>query len=473
MAKSQLKDFNKDISEWFNDVVLKAELADYAPVKGCMIIRPYGYAIWEGIQNFMDPLIKEHGVKNAYFPLFIPMHYLEKEKEHVEGFAPQLAIVTIGGGKKLEENLAVRPTSETIMYDMYKKWTTSWRELPILINQWCNIVRWEKRTYLFLRTSEFLWQEGHCAHLTPEENMATVTWALDMYEKTYNELLGMYGIKGKKSNSEKFPGAGDTYTFESLMPNGKSLQACTSHDLAQNFSKSFDWTVQDQKGVKIYPYQNSWGFSTRSIGGLILAHGDENGLKLPPNIAPTQVVIIPIPGHKLALEKATEIFNSLKKDFRLELDSYDGETAGFKFNKWELKGVPLRLELGDRDVTSKSIVIVRRDTGEKISVPISELSNKIKSLLSEIQNSLFEKHKKFTEDHTFTVDSYDEFKKIMETTRGFIKAHWCENAECEAEIKTDTKATTRCLPFNTPEEEGKCIKCGAPSHHRWIFGLSY
>jgi len=473
MAKSQLKDFNTDLSEWYNDIVLKAELADYAPVKGCMVIRPYGYAIWEGIQRFMDPLIKEHGVKNAYFPLFIPMSYLQKEKEHIAGFSPQLAIVTIGGGKELSEKLAVRPTSETVMYDLYKKWTTSWRDLPLRLNQWCNIVRWEKRTYLFLRTSEFLWQEGHCAHLTQEENLTEVMWALNMYEKTYNELLGMYGIKGIKSNTEKFAGGNKTYTFESLMPNGKSLQACTSHDLGQNFSKSIDWTVQDQDGQKIFPYQNSWGFSTRSIGGLILAHGDENGLKLPPYIAPIQVVIIPIPGHKTASEKSTEIYNSLNKDFRVELDSYDGETAGFKFNKWELKGVPLRIELGDRDVVANSVIIVRRDTGEKITTSISELSSKINSLLLEIQNSLFAKHKKFTEDHTFSVDSYDEFKKIMGTSRGFIKAHWCENAECETQIKTDTKATTRCLPLDAPKEEGKCIKCGAPSHHRWIFGLSY
>lgn len=473
MAKSQLKDFNSDLSEWFNDVVLKSELADYAPVKGCMIIRPYGYALWEGIMNFMDPLIKAHGVKNAYFPLFIPMHYLEKEKAHVAGFAPQLAVVTVGGGKKLEEPLAVRPTSETIMYDMYKKWTSSWRDMPVLMNQWCNVVRWEKRTYLFLRTSEFLWQEGHCAHLTHEENMSTVTWALNMYEKTYNELLGMYGIKGIKSASEKFPGAGDTYTFESLMPNGKSLQACTSHDLAQNFSKSFDWTIQDQNKNKVYPYQNSWGFTTRSIGGLILAHGDENGLKLPPNIAPIQVVIVPIPGHQTALSKSEEIYSSLKKDFRVELDSYDGETAGFKFNKWELKGVPLRLEIGDRDVAGNTVVLVRRDTGEKLTVGIDKLTSSVTKILTNIQESLFAKHKKFTEDHTYVLDSYDEFKKVMSTTRGFIKAHWCENAECEAQIKTETKATTRCLPLDAPTEEGKCIRCGSPSHHRWIFGLSY
>ena len=473
MAKSQLKDFKTELSEWFTDIILKSELADYAPVKGCMVIRPYGYALWEGIQQFLDKLIKEKGVKNAYFPLFIPMHYLQKEKEHVEGFSPQLAVVTIGGGEELTEKLAIRPTSETVMYDMYKKWTSSWRDLPILINQWCNIVRWEKRTYLFLRTSEFLWQEGHCAHLAHEESLDMVFWALDAYEKTYNELLGMYGIKGRKSQSEKFPGAGDTFTFECMMPNGKALQACTSHDLGQNFSKSFDWTLQDKNGKKTYPWQNSWGLSTRAIGGLIMAHGDENGLKLPPQIAPIQIIIVPIPGHKKALEMAQEIFSDLKKQFRAEIDLVDGETAGFKFNKWELKGVPIRIEIGDRDVASNSAIITRRDTGEKLTVSIFNLQSTISNLLCEIQDNLFNIHKKFTQDHTFSVDSYDEFKKIMDSSRGFIKAHWCEDPQCEAEIKKDTKATTRCLPLDTPKEEGKCVHCGQPSHHRWLFALSY
>lgn len=473
MSKKQLADFKTNLSEWFNDIVLQAELADYAPVKGCMVIRPYGYALWEGIQQFMDKEIKARGIKNAYFPLFIPMHFLEKEKDHVAGFSPELAVVTVGGGEELTEKLAVRPTSETIMYEMYRKWTSSWRDLPILINQWCNVVRWEKRTYLFLRTSEFLWQEGHCAHATHEENMDTVMWALDMYEKTYNELLAVYGIKGRKSNSEKFAGAGNTYTFESLMPNGKSLQSCTSHDLSQNFSKSFDWTVQGKNGEKIYPHQNSWGFSTRSIGGLIMSHGDENGLVLPPAIAPIQLVIIPIPAHEKATTKAIEIFQELKTTYRVELDSREGESAGFKFNKWELKGVPLRLEIGDRDVAENKVIITRRDTGEKISVGLDKLNSTIGQLFTDIQQSLLAKHKKFTEDNTFTVDSYDEFKKVMDTSRGFISAHWCEDSECEAQIKTDTKATTRCLPLDAPEEEGKCVRCGKPSHHRWLFGLSY
>lgn len=472
MAKSQLKDFHSNLSEWFNDIVLKAELADYAPVKGCMVIRPYGYALWESIQQYLGGLIKAKGVENAYFPLFIPMHYLQKEKEHVEGFSPQLAVVTHGGGEKLVENLAVRPTSETIMYDMYRKWTSSWRDLPVLINQWCNVVRWEKRTYLFLRTSEFLWQEGHCAHLTHEESQEMVMWAIHAYEKTYADLMAMYGIVGIKSESEKFAGAGRTYTFEALMPNGKSLQACTSHDLGQNFSKSFDWTVQDQNGDKVAPWQNSWGFSTRAIGGLVMAHGDENGLKLPPQIAPVQVVIVPIPGHVTALEKSKSLLKLLST-FRVKLDDDDTETAGFKFNKWELKGVPLRIELGDRDVAADIVTVYRRDTGEKTTVATNELVNQVTQLLADIQQSLYQKHKKFTKDHTFTVDTYSQFKKIMTGDRGFIKAFWCEQADCEAAIKTETKATTRCLPLDAIEETGKCIRCGGASNHRWLFALSY
>ncbi len=473
MAKKQLKDFKTDLSEWFNDIVIKAELADYAPVKGCMVIRPYGYALWENIQKFMDSLIKDHGVDNAYFPLFIPMHFLQKEKEHVEGFAPQLAIVTVGGGKELVEKLAVRPTSEMVMYDMYQKWFSSWRDLPVRMNQWCNVVRWEKRTYLFLRTSEFLWQEGHCAHLTHEENMAEVIWAINMYQKTYNELMAIYGIIGVKSTTEKFAGGAKTYTFESLMPNGKSLQACTSHDLGQNFSKSVNWTIQDKDGKNVHPWQNSWGFSTRAIGGLIMAHGDENGLVLPPNIAPIQIIIIPIPGHQKAALKSVELFQKLVKSYRVKIDDKEGESAGFKFNKWELKGVPLRIEIGDRDVDSDSVIVYRRDTGEKIVTKLNDLDHKIDLLLKDIQATLLAKHQKFTKDNTHVVNSYDEFKKIMNSTRGFISAHWCENAECEAKIKTETKATTRCLPVDSIEETGKCIKCGSKSTHRWLFGLSY
>jgi len=474
--KKELKKKSENISEWYTDVILKAELADYAPVKGCMVIRPYGYAIWEGIQQFMDSLYKEHGVQNAYFPLFIPEKLLNREKEHVVGFAPHMAVVTIAGGEELKEKLIVRPTSETIMYEMYKKWAHSWRDLPILINQWNNVVRWEKRTYLFLRTSEFLWQEGHCAHTTHKESLETVLWALGVYQKTYNELLGMYGIAGIKSETEKFAGAKTTYTFETLMPDGKALQACTSHDLGQNFSKAFDWTVLDQKGEKLHPWQNSWGYSTRSIGGLILSHGDNAGLVLPPAIAPIQVVIIPIPGSSEGVfNYARQIEDELSnmtfsgKQIRCLLDIKEGETAGFKFHKWELKGVPLRIEIGERELKDKRLQASSRDILQRIELKVESVS----AYLKDIQNRMYEKHKKFTEDNTHKVDSFTEFKDIMTTRRGFIQALWCEDKFCEAKIKEETKASTRCLPLDAKEEKGECIYCKKPASHRWHFALSY
>ena len=463
-----------NISEWYNDAVLRAELADYAPVKGCMVIRPYGYALWESIQSFLDKLIKGKGVQNAYFPIFIPEKFLEKEKEHVEGFSPQLAVVTIAGGEELKERLVVRPTSETVMYDMYKKWTHSWRDLPILINQWNNIVRWEKRTYLFLRTSEFLWQEGHCAHLTPPENMETVLWALHSYEKTYNELMAMYGVAGVKSDSEKFAGGDKTYSFEMLMPDGKALQACTSHDLGQNFAKAFDWTVLDKTGQKIYPWQNSWGFSTRSIGALILAHGDDQGIVLPPNIASIQVVIIPIKLTADILIYCSNLKDDLENDgIRVKVDNRDTKTVGWKFNEWELKGVPIRIELGDNELKSNELTLSRRDDSNEIKIQKSKSKFQIKEILDKIQKSLFEKMKKFTLANTHSVDSYDEFKKIMETTRGFIKALWCENPDCEKKIKEETKATNRILPLDTKEEKGSCIYCKKAARNRWLFAQAY
>ncbi len=462
---------SKDIASWYNDIVLKAELADYAPVKGCMVIRPYGFALWQSIQNYLGALIKDRGVEDAYFPLFIPMSYLNKEKQHVQGFSPQLAVVTHGGGKKLTEELAVRPTSETIMYEMFKRWTGSWKQLPLLLNQWCNIVRWEKRTYMFLRTTEFLWQEGHCAHLTHQENMDQVLWAINAYQKTYNDLMAIYGIIGTKSDTEKFAGGNLTYTFESLMPGGKSLQACTSHDLGQNFSKSWDWTVQDKSGKNVYPWQNSWGFSTRSIGGLILAHGDDDGLVLPPNIAPIQIIVVPIPGQKLDdyLKKISQKLS----DYRVKIDQLEGETAGFKFNKWEIKGVPVRLEVGQKEADQNQITLCRRDTKQKQTISLDNLSSEIEKILNDIQTNLFEKHKKFTQDNTHIVDTYDNFKKIMSTTKGFISAFWCQNPDCEAQIKADTKATTRCLPIDAKKETGVCVYCGKPATHRWLFGQSY
>lgn len=466
---------SENLSDWYTDIILKVELADYAPVKGCMVIRPYGYALWEKIQEFQNKLIKEKGVKNAYFPLFIPEKFLEKEKEHVEGFAPHMAVVTIAGGEELKEKMVVRPTSETIMYEMYKKWIRSWRDFPVLINQWNNVVRWEKRTYLFLRTSEFLWQEGHCAFLSHEENLENVLWALDMYEKTYNELLGMYGIKGIKSEAEKFAGADRTYTFEMLMPDGKALQACTSHDLGQNFAKAFDWSLQNKNGEKIFPHQNSWGFSTRSIGGLIMTQSDDQGLMLPPNIAPVQIVIIPIgkgENDKNLNEFADKIKKELK-DYRVEIDLKEGESVGFKFNKWEVRGVPLRLEIGQRELEENSVTMVRRDNGEKMVVKLNIILSEVGKTLDDMQKQLFLRHQKFTKEHTFVVKSYDEFKKIMQRTKGFLKAFWCGDKGCEAKIKEETKASTRCLPLDAKEEQGKCVYCGKSAKNRWLFAQSY
>lgn len=463
---------SKDFAAWYNDVILKAELADYAPVKGCMVIRPYGYAIWEKIQEYFDELIKKRGVKNAYFPLFIPESYLKKEKEHVKGFSPHMAVVTYAGGNDLKERLVVRPTSETIMYEMYKRWTQSYRDLPILINQWNNVVRWEKRTYLFLRTSEFLWQEGHCAHASHKESMEIVLWALQQYVDTYQNLLGIYGIAGIKSEAEKFAGADKTFPYEMLMPDGKALQGCTSHDLGQNFAKAFDWTVLDKKGRKLYPWQNSWGLTTRSIGALIMAHGDDNGLILPPKVAPVQIVIIPIPGSSRALSYTQHLLSQLA-DFRCQIDEKEGETAGYKYNKWELKGVPLRIEVGEKEVKEGAVTLVRRDTNEKIKYKKEKIEMKIKIVLDEIQKGLFHRHKEFTKRNTSVVENYQEFKKIMTERRGFISAFWCENPHCETAIKNETKASTRCLPLKAKKEKGKCVYCRSMASHRWLFAQAY
>ncbi len=479
--KKQIVKKSQDPDRWYTDVVLKGELADYAPVRGCMVIRPYGYAIWENVQKFMDVRMKERGVENAYFPLFIPEKFINKEKEHISGFAPHLAVVTIAGGEKLKEPLIVRPTSETVMYEMYKSWTQSWRDLPILINQWNNVVRWEKRTYLFLRTSEFLWQEGHCAHKLHEESTEMVLWVLDLYKKTYNELFGLFGISGVKSESEKFAGAVKTYTYELLMPDGKALQACTSHDLGQNFSKAFDWTVLDRDGRQLYPWQNSWGLTTRSIGGLVMGHGDDQGLVFPPNIAPIQVVIVPISHTSAIVQYCDDVFKTLKGEgIRVKIDDREEKTVGWKFNEWEVKGVPVRIEVGEKEVEAGELTVYRRDTNIKLKVKSEKIKVEIKKLLDEIQKNLFEKHKKFTEENTHTVESYEEFKKIMSGKKGFIKAFWCEDKNCEIKIKEETKATTRCLTLDAKEEsampagrQGKCIYCGNSAKHRWYFAQAY
>lgn len=472
--KKDLPKKSENLSDWYNKVVLLAELADYGPAKGTMIYRPYGFAIWELIQKEMDALIKEKGVSNAYFPLFIPESLLKKEEAHVEGFSPELAVVTIGGGEELTEKLIVRPTSETIMYDAYSRWIHSWRDLPLMINQWNNVVRWEKRTYMFLRTTEFLWQEGHTVHASHDEAWGMVTWAMDMYKKVYTELFALPGYVGRKSESEKFAGADTTLTYETLMPEGKALQSCTSHDLGQNFSKPFDISFQNDQGASEYGWQTSWGLSTRSIGGMIMAHGDDGGLRLPPRLAPIQVIILPVKAEPTLMEAAEKIKDELKKQsVRVQIDASENESIGFRINTWELKGVPLRLEIGAKELVEEKVTAVRRDSGEKIAVPLSELTPKISALLDAIQTNLLSQAERFLKERTSSAATYDELKTIMTTNKGFISALWCEEESCEKKIKEETKATTRCLPLDAKDEDGTCIACGKPARHAWMFGQSY
>lgn len=493
--KKEIVKKSVDFDRWYTDVILKAELADYSPVKGCMVIRPYGYAIWENIKQEFDRMIKEAGVENAYFPLFIPYSFLKKEKEHVEGFSPQLAVVTIGGGEKLAEPLVVRPTSETIMYAMYAEWVKSWRDLPLLINQWNNIVRWEKRTYLFLRTTEFLWQEGHTAHESREEARAFTLKALDWYKNLYEKYLAMYPVVGLKSDSEKFAGGDKTYSIELLMPDGLALQGATSHFLGQNFSKVFDISYQDRDGGNDFVWQTSWGLSTRSIGGLIMVHGDDQGLVLPPNIAPIQVIIIPINSDAAIAKFCADLKAGLVREgIRVRVDGREEKTVGWKFNEWELKGVPVRIEVGKKEVESGQLTVARRDINKKSPLPLSDLSY-LSNLLSEIQKNLYEKHKKFVTDNTYKVDDYGQFKEIMKAKRGFIYAYWCGDPECERKIKEETKASNRALLLGAekdkarlpasprgepappsrgePARQGKCICCSKVSLNRWYFAQAY
>jgi len=476
--KKELKKKSDDLSAWYTDVILKAGIADYAPVKGCMVIRPYGYALWESVQEALNRMMRSAGIENAYFPLFIPMSLLEKEKQHVEGFSPELAVVTVGGGEKLKDPLVVRPTSETIMYDMYSKWVHSWRDLPVLINQWNNVVRWEKRTYLFLRTTEFLWQGGHTAHETEKEAVATVMKALDWYRQIYEDYFAVPVIMGRKSETEKFAGAKTTFTVEALMPDGKALQGGTSHNLGQNFSKSFNISFQTREGASEFVWQTSFGFSTRSLGGLFLTHGDDNGLGPPPKIASTQVVVVPISrgdeGREALLDYCGEIRDALVgQGVRTRLDDRDSQSVGRKFNEWEVKGVPVRLEVGMKEMTDRTVTMARRDTGEKIVVERRESIPQIEKMLEDIQKSLYATAKNFLESNTRDVVEFSDFEDIMKTNRGFIRAFWCEEAPCEAAIKEKTKAATRCLPLTAPEEEGVCVHCGKPAVHRWLFGQSY
>lgn len=466
---------SQDFSQWYVDVILKAELADYSPVRGCMVIRPYGYAVWENMQKLLDARFKATGHKNAYFPLFIPESLLKKEAEHVEGFAPEVAWVTHGGQEELAERIAVRPTSETIICSMYSKWIKSWRDLPVLINQWCNVVRWEKSTRPFLRTAEFLWQEGHTAHRTEEDAEEETLKMLEVYRDFVETDLALPVIKGRKSENEKFAGALRTYTIEAMMSDGKALQAGTSHNLGQHFSKVFDITFLDQDGQLKNVWQTSWGVSTRLIGAIIMTHGDDRGLKLPPKIAPIQVIIVPISSQKkdMVLNKAAEIFARLKQDFRLEMDDRDEYTPGWKFNEWEMKGVPVRLEVGPKDIEKHQVILVRRDTGEKISVDESEINSKLKSLLDEIQVNMFRQAKRFMDENTREIEDFEEFKKVIEEKRGFIKTHWCENGDCEKFIKEQTGATLRCIPFEQDAGPGRCIVCGKEANKVVYFAKSY
>lgn len=455
---------SEDFSQWYLDIVLKTEMMDYAPVKGCMAIRPFGYAIWENIQQLLDRRIKETGHKNAYFPLFIPESLLQKEAEHVEGFAPEVALVTQGGNEKLSEKLVVRPTSEAIICEMYARWVQSWRDLPLLINQWCNVVRWEKNTRPFLRTSEFLWQEGHTVHATEEEAQEETLKMLGVYKDLLENELAVPVIPGQKTEREKFAGALRTYTIEALMADGKALQAGTSHNLGQHFAKVFEIKFQDRDDELKYAWTTSWGVSTRLIGALIMVHGDDRGLKLPPRVAPVQVVIVPIISKKKKEEvllRSKEIAGELRGiGLRIELDDREGYSPGWKFNQWEMKGVPLRLEIGPRDLENNGVTAVRRDTGEKSFLSGRSLASQVPLLLQEIQNTLFRQALEFRERKTYRPVDYNDFKRILEKDRGFLLAHWCGDSHCEEEIKAETKATIRCIPFDRdPDDRGPCLYC--------------
>ncbi|KXG78117.1 Proline--tRNA ligase [Fervidicola ferrireducens] len=466
---------SEDFSQWYVDVIVKGELADYSPVRGCMVIRPYGYALWENMQKLLDRRFKETGHKNAYFPVFIPESLLRKEAEHVEGFAPEVAWVTHGGQEELSERLAVRPTSETIICSMYSKWIKSWRDLPVLINQWCNVVRWEKSTKPFLRTAEFLWQEGHTAHRTEEEAEEETLRMLEVYRDFVETELALPVIKGRKSENEKFAGALRTYTIEAMMSDGKALQAGTSHNLGQHFSKVFDIKFLDQDGKLKYVWQTSWGVSTRLIGAVIMTHGDDRGLKLPPRVAPIQVIIVPIFGQQKEeiLAKSKELYQLLKENFRVELDDRDEYTPGWKFNEWEMKGVPVRLEIGPRDLAQNQVLLVRRDTGEKIQVKESDLVNYLNKLLEDIQANMFKQAKKFMDDNTNTATNFEELKELLINKRGFVKAMWCGDSECEKKVKEETTATLRCIPFEQEEISDRCAVCGKEAKKMVYFAKSY
>jgi len=491
MAK-ELTSRAENYSQWYNDLVIKADLAENSAVRGCMVIKPYGYAIWEKMQQTLDKMFKDTGHVNAYFPLFIPKSFFSKEANHVEGFAKECAVVTHyrlkndenGNGivvdpeAKLEEELIVRPTSETIIWNTYKNWIQSYRDLPILCNQWANVVRWEMRTRLFLRTAEFLWQEGHTAHATSDEAIEETVKMLNVYGDFAENFLGIPVIKGVKTATERFAGAIDTYAIEALMQDGKALQAGTSHFLGQNFAKAFDVKYTSKEGKEEYVWASSWGVSTRLMGALIMAHSDDNGLVLPPNLAPFQVVIVPIyrnqEQYAAVCEKAVQIQKELQaRNITVKFDDRDTHKPGWKFAEYELKGVPLRIAIGPKDLENNVVEMARRDTLEKKTYPAENVAEQAENLLKDIQKGIYDKARNYQKEHTFYTDSYDEFKQILDNKGGFIFAHWDGTPETELKIKEQTKATIRCIPLNNPKEEGKCILTGKPSTQRVLFARAY
>lgn len=477
MAKEKLvtaiTSMNEDFAQWYTDVVKKAELIDYSSVRGCMILRPNGYAIWENIQKELDARFKATGVENVYMPLFIPESLLQKEKDHVEGFAPEVAWVTHGGLEKLPERLCVRPTSETLFCDLYANIIQSYRDLPKLYNQWCSVVRWEKTTRPFLRSMEFLWQEGHTAHATAEEAEERTIQMLNVYADFCENVLAIPMIKGKKTDKEKFAGAHSTYTIEALMHDGKALQSGTSHNFGDGFAHAFGVQYTDKENKLQYVHQTSWGMSTRIIGAVIMVHGDDSGLVLPPRIAPNQVVIVPIMQKKEGvLEKANEVKEQLSKVSRVILDDSE-KSPGWKFSEYEMRGIPVRVELGPRDIENNQAVLARRDTGEKITVSLDNIAEGVTKLLDTIQHNMLERARKHRDSHTYTAHNMDEFAKTVKETPGFVKAMWCGDEECENKIKEMTGATSRCMPFEQEHIDDKCVCCGKPAKTMVYWGKAY
>ncbi|AKN32839.1 proline--tRNA ligase [Clostridium carboxidivorans P7] len=469
----QITPMDEDFAQWYTDIIKKAELADYSSVRGCMIIRPYAYAMWENIQGDLDRRFKETGHENVYMPMFIPEGLLQKEKDHVEGFAPEVAWVTQGGNEELTERLCVRPTSETLFCEHYAKTVQSYNDLPKLYNQWCSVVRWEKTTRPFLRTTEFLWNEGHTVHATQEESEEETIRMLNVYADHVEQMLAIPVIRGEKTEKERFAGAIGTYTIEALMHDGKALQAATSHNFGTNFAEAFNMQYTDKNGKLQYVHQTSWGITTRLIGAIIMVHGDDSGLKLPPRIAPIQVVIVPIAQHKEGvLEKAAELKARISKIARVKVDDSD-KMPGWKFAEYEMKGVPIRLEVGPKDIEKNQVVLVRRDNGEKISVSMDEIETKIPSLLDDIHNAMFEAAKRVREQKTSSAVNMEEFKDIVENKTGFVKAMWCGDRACEDKIKEETGATSRCIPFKQEKISDTCVCCGKKTDKMVYWGRAY